>query len=136
MARNSLKDQIQAKISRSRKRNVFVREDFAYLSEYDQVGRALLALTREGTLLRIGYGLYAKARPNRITGKPMLAAKGGFEQVAKEALDVLGVKWQPSSSEESYNAGNTQIPINTEVIITGRFNRQIRTDKYKLQVTH
>ena len=136
MANSSLKEQIKAKISRCRKRNVFVREDFADLRGYDQVGRALLALTREGAVLRIGYGLYAKARPNRITGKPMLASEGGFEQVAKEALNVLGVKWQPSSSEKNYNAGETQIPVNTEVSISGRFNRQIGTDKFKLRVTH
>ena len=136
MARISLKKQIQAKIARCRKRNVFVREVFADLGGYDQVGRALLALTREGILLRIGYGLYAKARPNRLTGNPMLASEGGFEQVAKEALNVLRVKWQPSSSEVNYNAGDTQIPVNTQVTISGRFNRQIRTDKFKLQVTH
>ena len=104
------------------------------LGDYDQVGRALLALTKEGKLIRIGYGLYAKARINRITGLPMLSAPGGFDQVAKEALDLLEVNWQPSMSEQGYNAGAEQIPVNTQVFIKNRFNRIIGTDKFRLQV--
>jgi hypothetical protein len=130
----SLKLQIEDKISRWGKRNVFERKDFLALADYDQVGRALLTLTREGKLIRIGYGLYAKARANRITGRPMLAAPGGFDQVAKEALDRLEVEWQPSSTEKGYNNGSTQIPVNTQVFIKDRFNRTISTEKFKLQV--
>lgn len=130
----SLKQQIENKISRCWKRNVFARKDFIAMGDYDQVGRALLTITREGTLIRIGYGLYAKARQNRITGLPMLAATGGFEEVAKEALDLLDVKWQPSATEQEYNSGSTQIPVNAQVFINGRFHRKIGTDKFTLQV--
>jgi len=130
----SLKRQIEDKISRCWKRQVFARKDFIPMGDYDQVGRALLTLTKEGKLIRIGYGLYAKARTNRITGLPMIASDGGFEQVAKEALDLLDVEWQPSSMEQDYNSGSTQIPINAQVFIKGRFNRKIGTDKFSLQV--
>ncbi|HEV2524560.1 MAG TPA: hypothetical protein VGU44_05465 [Gammaproteobacteria bacterium] len=65
----------------------------------------------------------------------MIAAEGGFDQVAKESLDLLGVKWQPSLAEQNYNAGSTQIPINTQVLISDRFNRTIGTEKFRLQVT-
>ena len=130
----SLKRQIAEKITRCWKRQVFVRDDFMPLADYDQVGRALLSLTREGKLIRIGYGLYAKARINRITGSPMLAADGGFEQVAKEALDLLNVKWQTGSTEQDYNNGSTQIPANAQVFINDRFSRKIGTDKFSLQV--
>lgn len=132
--RASLRRQIENKISRCWKRQVFTRKDFMSFGNYDQVGRVLLTLTRENKLIRIGYGLYAKARKNRITGLPMLAAEGGFEQVAKEALDLLDIKWQPSSTEQDYNSGSTQIPINTQVFINGRFHRKIGTDKFSLQV--
>jgi hypothetical protein len=64
----------------------------------------------------------------------MLAAPGGFDQVAKEALDRLEVEWQPSSTEKGYNNGSTQIPVNTQVFIKDRFNRTISTEKFKLQV--
>jgi hypothetical protein len=133
MKRLSLKSKISTKISRS-KREVFLRSDFENLAGYDQVGRALRQLAIEGFLLKIGYGLYAKARPNRITGKPMLSAEGGFSQVAQEALSRLGVKWQPSESVQAYQAGSTQIPANAEVIILERFNRRIGTDKFELQM--
>ena len=133
MKRLSLKSKVSTKISRS-KREVFLRSDFENLAAYDQVGRALRQLAVEGFLLKIGYGLYAKARPNRITGKPMLSAEGGFSQVAQEALSRLGVKWQPSESVQAYQAGSTQIPANAEVIILERFNRRIGTDKFELQM--
>lgn len=104
------------------------------MGDYDQVGRALLTLTKEGSLIRIGYGLYAKARINRITGLLMIDSNGGFDGVAKEALDLLKVKWQPSRAQQYYNNGSTQIPTNTQVSIKGRFNRKIRTAKFSLQV--
>jgi hypothetical protein len=133
MKRLSLKSKASTKISRS-KREVFLRSDFESLAGYDQIGRALRQLTSEGILLKIGYGLYAKARPNRITGKPMLSAEGGFSQVAEEALSRLGVKWQPSKTVQAYQAGSTQIPANAEVIVLDRFNRRIGTEKFELQM--
>lgn len=133
--RVSIERQVESKIFRCWKRSVFTRKDFEALSDYDQIGRALLNLTRQGKLIRLGYGLYAKARTNRITGLPMIAAEGGFDQVAKEALTLLGVKWQPSIAEQNYNAGlTTQIPVNTQVLINDRFNRTIGTEQFKLQV--
>ena len=77
---------------------------------------------------------YVKARANRITGLPMIAAAGGFEQVAKEALDLLDVEWEPSLMEQNYNSGSEQIPVNPQAIIRSRFNRKIATDKFTLQV--
>lgn len=133
MKRLSLKSKVATKISRS-KREVFLRTDFETLAGYDQIGRALRQLTSDGVLVKVGYGLYARARPNRITGKPMLAAKGGFTQVAEEALSRLGVKWEPSKSVLDYQSGSTQIPANAEVIIFERFNRRIGTEKFELQM--
>jgi len=133
MKRLTLKSKVAKKISRSN-REVFLRSDFEKLAGYDQIGRALLQLSSDGVLVKVGYGLYAKARPNRITGKPMLAAKGGFTQVAEEALFRLGVKWKPSKAVLDYQSGSTQIPANAEVIIFERFNRRIATGKFELQM--
>lgn len=133
MKRLSLKSKVATKISRSN-REVFLRSDFEKLAGYDQIGRALRQLTSDGVLVKVGYGLYAKARPNRITGKPMLSAKGGFTQVAEEALSRLGVKWESSKSVLDYQSGSTQIPANAEVIIFERFNRRIGTEKFELQM--
>ena len=129
----SLKSKVAKKISRS-KREVFLRADFKDLSGYDQIGRSLRQLNFEGVLVKIGYGLYAKARPNRITGKTMLAAKGGFTQVAEEALSRLDVRWEPSKSVQDYQSGSTQIPAKAEVVVFERFSRRIGTEKFDLRV--
>ena len=55
----------------------------------------------------------------------MIAAVGGFEQAAKEALNLLKVKWQSSIPEQNYNNGSMQVPVNTQVLVKGRFNRTI-----------
>ena len=55
----------------ARKRgDVFLRADFDDLGGYDQVGRALRKLVREGRLMKVGYGIYARARPSLLDGKP------------------------------------------------------------------
>jgi len=133
MARQSLKSRIKTRIQRSR-RNVFLRSDFERLGGYDQVGRALRTLVAEGRLIKIGYGLYAKARPNRLTGQPMLAADGGFSEIAEEALKRLGVKWKPAKAVMEYQKGSTQIPANAEVIVFDRFNRKIGNERFQLRV--
>nr|WP_298410241.1 DUF6088 family protein [uncultured Halomonas sp.] len=133
MSTETLEFRIREKIRKSR-RTVFLREDFAMLGGYDQVGRALRQLEAQGRLIRVGQGLYAKARPNRITRKPMLAAPGGFDQVAKEALSRLGVQWEPTSAEKAYQAGSTQIPARVVVKVKGPFQRRIAYGKYRLGI--
>jgi hypothetical protein len=133
MPTSTLESKIREKIRKSR-RTVFVRADFKALGDYDQVGRALRALESQGRLARIGQGLYAKARPNRITGKTMLAAPGGFDQVSKEALSRLGVCWESTGAERDYQSGSTQIPAKVTVRVYGDFNRRISFGKYRLKV--
>jgi len=130
----SLKQQVEQQISRA-KHDVFLRADFAQLGGYDQVGRALRELVAEGKLLKIGYGLYAKARISSVTGKAMLASNGGFKAVSEQALERLGVAWQPSDELVRYNNGETtQVPVNAKVIVKNRFNRKISLRNMQLQV--
>jgi len=134
VAKFSLKQQVEQQIANTG-RDVFLRTDFAQLGGYDQVGRALRKLVAEGKLLKIGYGLYAKARISSITGKPMLASVGGFKAVSEQALERLGVAWQPSDELVRYNKGETtQVPVNAKVIVKSRFNRKIYLRNMKLQV--
>ncbi len=133
MTTEPLKTRMQDKIRKSR-RTVFLRADFDVLGGYDQVGRALRQLVGQGRLVRIGNGLYAKARMNRITGKPMLAAPGGFDQVSKEALTRLGVKWEPASAEKAYQEGGTQIPARVVIKVAGPFHRRIAYGKNRLGI--
>ena len=134
MPKLSLKQQVEQQISLT-KQDVFLRADFEQLGGYDQVGRALRELVAEGKLLKIGYGLYAKARISSITGKPMLASVGGFKAVSEQALERLGVAWQPSDELVRYNKGETtQVPVNATVIVKRRFNRKISLREMQLHV--
>ena len=63
----------------------------------------------------------------------MLAAQGGFAQVADEALSRLGVKRRPSKAVLDYQSGSTQVPANAEFVIFERFNRRIGTEKFELK---
>jgi hypothetical protein len=133
MREPSLKIRVATKLKRSRK-VVFLREDFEKLGGYDQVGRALRELVADGRLKKIGYGLYAKARPNRFANETMLDARGGFNEVAKSALNRLKVKWTDSEAIDAYASGSTQIPANAEVTVFGRFSRKISDGKVQLKI--
>jgi hypothetical protein len=58
--RQTLETQLWKRIDRKRG-DVFLRADFVDLGGYDQVGRALRQLVRDGRLMKIGSALYARA---------------------------------------------------------------------------
>lgn len=132
MSRQTLKDRILLKIKRSRK-EVFMPKDFKKLADANQTCRALRALTKESVLIRIAYGLYAKARINRVTGKVMVAAPGGFDQVAKESLKRLKVRWESNAAEKAYAKGSLQVPAAFQPVIKSRFSRKIGYGKQILR---
>lgn len=124
MARNSLEKRILARVNRS-PRNVFLRRDFAQLSEdYDQVGRALKSLVARGQLLRLGYGLYAKARVSPISGRTVPTQT--LPRLGHEALKRLKVRPRPSSAQRAYTEGrSTQVPTGRVIGVKKRISRKI-----------
>lgn len=123
-----------AKIKRSR-REVFKRSDFTKMADYDQIGRALRELTQDGMLIKIAYGLYAKARTNRITSKPMIASPGGFAEACKEGLDRLKVDWEYNEPTKAYLKGKSlQTPGDFQPVIKDRFSRKFSSGNMKLKV--
>ena len=121
----TLRERIKARIVRSHA-NVFLTREFNDLGGEDQVLRALRQLTKDGRLVRLGYGVYGRAERSPLTGQTMLAAREGFAGAAREALTKLGVPWEPSSRERAYNEGrSTQVPVNAVVRVKGRFSRQL-----------
>ena len=119
----SLEYKIIARIVR-KKCAVFVREDFKDLSDYDQVGRALRNIAKDGRLIRLGYGVYAKAKKSSINGE--LVPVAPLPVLAKEALARLGIKTAPSRLEKDYNAGKTtQVPTGRLIAVRGRVNRKL-----------
>ena len=63
----SLRERLEQRIARKRG-DVFLRADFSDLGGYDQVGRELRGLVRQGRLLKAGYGIYTRARPSTPDG--------------------------------------------------------------------
>ena len=119
----TLSYKVAARIGR-KKQAVFLREDFADLGGYDQVGRILREFARAGKLVKIGYGLYAKARTSALTGEIVPVAP--LPDLAKEALVRLGVGIAPSALEKDYNAGRTtQVPTGRLIAVKGRVSRKI-----------
>jgi hypothetical protein len=123
----TLRERIEARIARKTGEDVFLPREFTDLGGQDQVLRALRGLTREGHLVRLGYGVYGRAFKSRLSGKTVLQSSNGFISAARQALDKLGVEWEPTESERAYNEGrSTQIPVNPVVRVKGRFSRQLR----------
>src|SRR5467141_2377005 len=99
----TLREKIEQRIVRNKDEDVFLTREFKKLGGEDQVLRALRALVDAGRLVRLGYGVYG------------------------QALDKLGVEWEPSEAERAYNEGrSTQVPVNPVVRVKGRFSRHLR----------
>ena len=130
----TLREKIATRIA-ERRDDVFLPREFRDLGGEDQVLRSLRDLTRNGQLLRLGYGVYGRAERSRLSGQPVLAAQGGFIGAARQALDKLGVQWGLTKFQLAYNEGrSTQIPVNPAVRVKGRFARRLRYQDAELRV--
>tara|TARA_R110002167_G_scaffold38470_4_gene119838 strand:+ start:4346 stop:4747 length:402 start_codon:yes stop_codon:yes gene_type:complete len=122
----TIQSKVQTRVKRS-KASVFLRADFKDIADYDQVGRALRKLVREGLLIKIGYGLYTRARLNRITGNIMPDNPSGADGVVIEAMEKLGVEYQfDELSQMNFSGDSTQIPAKVKIVPKStRFTRKI-----------
>ena len=119
----TLEGKIATRIARKQS-PVLLREDFDDLGGYDQVGRALLALTKKGRLIKIGYGLYAKAKVSSLTGN--IVPVEPLPALAQKALDRLGAAPAPSQLAVAYQEGrSTQVPTGRSISINKRISRRI-----------
>jgi len=129
----TLRERIEARIARKRGEDVFLPREFADLGGEDQVLRVLRGLVHEKRLVRLGYGVYGRAIVSRLSGEPILYCPNGFVGAARQALNKLGVKWEPTEAERAYNEGrSTQVPVNAAVRVKGRFSRQLRYQNAEL----
>jgi hypothetical protein len=100
--------------------DIILRKDIQEMGSPRQISRCFKDLVEMGKLVKIGYGIYAKAYISENLNKPVI--QGGFGQACKEALTKLGVKWEPGSAEQAYNAGlSTQVPVRTIIQLKSRF---------------
>ena len=131
--RKTLREKIEERIARRTGDVVFLPREFSDLGGEDQVLRVLRKLTHDGQLVRLGYGVYGRAIVSRLSGKPVLYSSSGFIGAARQALEKLGVKWEPTEAERAYNEGrSTQVPVNPVVRVKGRFSRRLRYGKSEL----
>lgn len=122
MSTMTLESRLEKRIARKRG-DVFLRADFDDLGGYDQVGRSLRNLVKKGQLIKIGYGVYARAIKSPISGKPV-PPKG--LATLTEAVARLGYKTMPTRMEQDYSAGRTtQVPTGRVVAIQGRLRRKL-----------
>jgi len=104
--------------------SVILRKDIDFLGEPRQISRALKALVEDGELIKLGYGIYAKAEFSNLLDRPIISA--GFTIACIEALKRLKVEWEPSQAIKDYNEGRSQqVPAHFEVRLKTRFRRKI-----------
>ncbi len=129
MKAETLEDRLSSRIKRAR-RDVFLRSDFDGLGGYDQIGRVLRKLVQKGLLLKLGHGIYSRARASSLDGK--LYPPNGLRTL-KEALHRLGIETEPTQAELSYNAGRTeQVPTGRVVAVRKRVRRKVGYDGFFL----
>lgn len=106
---------IKARMVRSialRKGEVLMRADFESMGSPSQISRALKSLVAAGKIVRLGYGVYAKARPSILSGKPI--PRVTLEELAQETLQKLGAPAELGRAQAAYAAGKTtQVPVRT-----------------------
>ncbi|MDA0558328.1 DUF6088 family protein [Burkholderia pseudomallei] len=97
---------------------VFVRAEFSEFGSRTQVSRALRSLVADGVLVRLGLGIYAKAKTSALSGTPIPVRP--VEVLAPIALKKLGIAVAPSQATQAYNNGSTtQLPTGV-VLNTGQ----------------
>lgn len=127
----STKTRVARKIGRSKNTDVFLRADFAGLGTPSRITRALGSLIVEGKLVRVGYGVYAKARRSSITGKPVPVSS--LAELATQALNALGANPKPGQAQQRYNSGQTtQIPMSISFSVSTRINRRLSLGEQKV----
>jgi hypothetical protein len=103
---------------------VLLRKDFVALGSYRQVNRVLYKLVLQKKLVKIGFGVYAKAYQTEFIPEALI--EDGFDTVAREVLNRLKIAWEPGSAEQAYNSGKSQqVPIQNIVRLKSRFRRKI-----------
>jgi len=130
--KNSFKFKVLERI-RQMPDTAILRKDIEDMGNPRQISRCFKTLLEMGVLVKIGYGIYAKAYISDSIDKPVI--QGGFGQACKEALTKKGIKWEAGSAEKAYNTGvSTQIPIRNIVQLKSRFRGHLNYGNKKLIV--
>ena len=122
--RKSLILKIYKKIIRSKDLSFVQRDFYNFSKDSDQIIRALRKLVADNILIRIGKGIYAKAKFSNISNSYI--PTGGVISAGRQALKKLGIKTYPSVAQQLYNSRtSTQIPTGRVVGVKDRISRKI-----------
>lgn len=128
---NSLKFKILDRIKQQIDGSVVLRTEIQDMASPRQVSRSLKDLVKMGELVKIGSGVYAKAYVSHTLNRPVIEC--GFAQACKEALTKKGIKWEPCSAEQAYNAGlSTQVPVRPVIKLNSRYRGSLSYGNRKL----
>lgn len=112
---------VENRIKRSialRADDVFVRSEFEKFASPAQISRALRQLVQAGRLVKLGVGIYAKAKRSVLSGQAIPVRP--VDVLAPQVLAKLGVDVQPGRLAAAYNTGESlQVPAGT-TLNTGR----------------
>lgn len=123
MRLKTLESKVRYRISRS-KAKVFLPKDFADLGGRDQVARALRSMIIQNEIIKIGYGLYVKTSYSNLFKRTLPIAS--LPELAKEALEKLGISTAPTYFERQYNERkSTQVPSGRVIGVKDRVSRKI-----------
>lgn len=128
--RQKVENRIVDRIRRSRQ-SVFLRRDFSNIGGYEQVGRTLRRLVEKEVLVRIGYGLYARAEKSSLTGK--IRPDRSLIDLGREYAQRLGYKTVPTRAQRDYNERrSTQVPTGRVIGVEGRITRKVGYDGVRI----
>jgi len=119
-----IEQRLKVSIAQS-KDDVFLRREFARFGSAAQVSHVLRHLVDDGLLVKLGIGVYAKAKRSVLSGSAIPVKP--VDVLALAALKKLGVHVAPSQLTAAYNSGkSTQLPAGT-VLNTGtrRISRKL-----------
>ncbi|NWH06516.1 DUF6088 family protein [Desulfobacter latus] len=121
--KRTLEQKICYRIKRA-KESTFIPKDFSDLSGRDQVLRALRNLIAKNLIIRVGQGVYTRARISSISRRPV--PEENLRAIAITALEKSGVTVLPTQYEREYNQGRTtQVPTGMVVGVNKRVKKKI-----------
>lgn len=102
---------------RQRAGQVVLRSELAELGSASQVSHALKVLQRDGDLIRLGVGVYAKAQKDEETGaiRPLV----DFETLAQEAAAKLKMNLGPKNQDADGTMTSLKWPCTSFLLDTG-----------------
>ena len=108
-SRLSIRDRMIRSIT-MRRGEIVLRSDFEQMGSQSQISRIFNVFVKEGRLVCLGHGVFAKARISSLNGKPV--SREPLEVLAEEALRRLHIDVQPGQAQRDYASGkSTQVPV-------------------------